>query len=140
MNILSSLFLAVVLASVFAVLVPVVIWVLTLLTNYLELYRQLLGAGTDYPHSSTLHSAVDAIASSISDFNSYQQDVEQFEYTHKFDLQHHLSISTIGGSEEELDGEVAENNSAIDDNNKNKDDEQSPTMPATNREVIVAFD
>ena len=57
-----------------------------------------------------------AIASSISDFNAYRQDVEQFEFTHKFDLQHHLSISTIGANEQELsssDTEVAQNNSAI---------------------------
>jgi hypothetical protein len=36
------------------------------------------------------------IASSISDLNSYRTDIEQFKFLHQFDLQHRLSISTIG--------------------------------------------
>lgn len=91
------------------------IWGLTWLTNRLELYRQISNATTDTESFDNLHSIMYTMASSLTDFNSYFQDIEQFSFIHKFDLQHRFSISTLGESEQinsQSDIEIEQNNNS----------------------------
>lgn len=82
------------------ILTPMFIWSLTWFTNRLELYRQLSNATTDSKKFDNLHSIMYTMASSLADLNAYRQDIEQFNFIHKFDLQHRFSISTLGESEQ----------------------------------------
>ncbi|CAF1358196.1 unnamed protein product [Adineta steineri] len=102
LNFLPSIFIALFLSCITAFLTPIFIWCLTWLTNRLELYRQLLNSRLHYQHFDNLHSTLYTLASTIADLNLYRQDIEQFEFIHKFDLQHRLSISTIGENEQNI--------------------------------------
>jgi hypothetical protein len=95
---------------------PIFIWCLTWLTNRLELYRQLSNSVTHYENFNNLHSTIYTIASSITDLNSYRQDIEQFKFIHKFDLQHRLSVSTIEENEQKIsqsDSKIGQNNNSF---------------------------
>jgi len=95
---------------------PIFIWCLTWLTNRLELYRQLSNSVTHYENFNNLHSTIHTIASSITDLNSYRQDIEQFKFIHKFDLQHRLSVSTIEENEQKIsqsDSQIGQNNNSF---------------------------
>ena len=112
-----SLFLALFLSLLLGILIPLFIYCLTWLTNRLELYQQLLNSTTYYQNLDDLHSAIYTIASTLTDLNSYRQDIEQFKFTHRFDLQHRLSISTIGDSEQhnsQSDIQIQQNNNSYD--------------------------
>ncbi|CAF3878033.1 unnamed protein product [Adineta steineri] len=102
LNFLPSIFIALFLSCITAFLTPIFIWCLTWLTNRLELYRQLVNSKLHYDHFDNLHSTLYTLASTIADLNLYRQDIEQFEFIHKFDLQHRLSISTIGENEQNI--------------------------------------
>ena len=112
-NLLPSLCVSLLLSSLTALLTPLLIWCSTWLTNRLELYRQLLDVQTDSGNLHSLHGAMHTLASSITDFHSYFQDVEQFRYMHKFNLQHRLSVSTLDETDKnEAQADLPSNSSA----------------------------
>ncbi|CAF2047661.1 unnamed protein product [Rotaria magnacalcarata] len=116
LNLFPSLFIALFLSAVIGILTPMFIWSLTWFTNRLELYRQLSNATTDFKKFDNLHSIMYTMASSLADLNAYRQDIKQFYFIHKFDLQHRISISTLGESEQmssQADGRSEQNNNAF---------------------------
>ncbi|CAF1049323.1 unnamed protein product, partial [Adineta ricciae] len=134
LNFFSSLFIALIISLITAFLTPILLWGLTLLTNQLDLYQQLFNIAPHYSHSGNLYSTVQAIASCIFDWNSYRRDVEQYQYLHKFDLQHRLSISTIGESEQK----VSSSDTSIERNNNAANDDKSHRI--SQRERVIDDD
>ena len=122
---------------------PIFIWCLTWLTNRLELYRQLSNSLTHYQNFDNLHSTIYTIASSIADLNSYRQDIEQFNFIHKFDLQHRLSISTLGENEQKM----SQSDSKLAQNNNSSNNRQFKSLPDLhpnsriwrNQQVLIEF-
>ncbi|CAF3352053.1 unnamed protein product [Rotaria sp. Silwood1] len=117
LNLFPSLFIALFLSSLIGILTPIFVWGLTCLTNRIELYRQLSTATRRYENFNNFHAIIYTMASSISDLNSYRQDIEQFKYMHKFDLQHRFSISTLGENDEtssQSDSQIESNNNSYD--------------------------
>ncbi|CAF2740071.1 unnamed protein product [Rotaria sp. Silwood2] len=115
LNLFPSLFIALFLSSLIGILTPIFIWGLTCLTNRIDLYRQSSKATKHYEDFNNIHSIIYTMASSIADLNSYRQDIEQFKYIHKFDLQHRFSISTLGENEEtssQSDSQIELNNNS----------------------------
>ncbi|CAF1122603.1 unnamed protein product [Rotaria sordida] len=124
LNLFPSLFIALFLSSLIGILTPIFIWGLTYLTNRIELYRQLSKATRHYENFDNFHSIIYTMASSIADLNSYRQDIEQFKYIHKFDLQHRFSISTLGEHDESIS---SQSDSQIEINNNSYNSQQYKT-------------
>lgn len=79
-----------------ALLIPLILWISTLISNRLELYRQTIDAQTNNRSLHNLHGYFHVLSSSIVDFHQFRQDTNQFEFLHKFDLQHRISVSSLG--------------------------------------------
>ena len=74
----------------------------TWITNEIQRYRQSIDVTSDTTRLRNLHELFHTIASTLADFYGYCQDVEQFRYFHRFDLQHRLSVMSLGENQQKL--------------------------------------